>query len=181
MVKEVSKSVMLAGNCSVLNTVSSLMVKCHLIKLSVVVMMLSTPSSLKLVPENTSQELSSLILNQPSLMKSEPELTGNSSTLNNLSQEKKMLPTTSLEDIIPLIKKLSIFARIRKLADQCTGLQGLLMFHSVGGGTGSGLGSLHLERLSADYGKKSKLGFIHLHQLEQTLSSYLIPHCLIEI
>jgi len=29
----------------------------------------------------------------------------------------------------------------------------------VGGGTGSGLGSLLLERLSVDYGKKSKLGF----------------------
>ena len=31
------------------------------------------------------------------------------------------------------------------------------MFHAVGGGTGSGLGSLLLERLSVDYGKKSKL------------------------
>lgn len=29
----------------------------------------------------------------------------------------------------------------------------------MGGGTGSGLGSLLLERLSVDYGKKSKLGF----------------------
>jgi tubulin alpha len=29
----------------------------------------------------------------------------------------------------------------------------------VGGGTGSGLGALLLERLSVDYGKKSKLGF----------------------
>merc|ERR1711934_936085 len=49
--------------------------------------------------------------------------------------------------------------RIRKLADQCTGLQGFLVFQAVGGGTGSGLGSLLLERLSVDYGKKSKLGF----------------------
>ncbi|KAJ0734903.1 Tubulin alpha chain [Helianthus annuus] len=32
-------------------------------------------------------------------------------------------------------------------------------FNAVGGGTGSGLGSLLLERLSVDYGKKSKLGF----------------------
>jgi tubulin alpha len=47
--------------------------------------------------------------------------------------------------------------RIRKLADNCTGLQGFLVFHAVGGGTGSGLGSLLLERLSLDYGKKSKL------------------------
>merc|ERR1711924_1291 len=49
--------------------------------------------------------------------------------------------------------------RIRKLADQCPGLQGFLVFNAVGGGTGSGLGSLLLERLSVDYGKKSKLGF----------------------
>eukprot|EP00915_Cephaloidophora_sp_WS-2016_P007453 GHVH01010097.1.p1 GENE.GHVH01010097.1~~GHVH01010097.1.p1 ORF type:complete len:448 (+),score=67.80 GHVH01010097.1:149-1492(+) len=49
--------------------------------------------------------------------------------------------------------------RIRKLADNCTGLQGFLMFNAVGGGTGSGLGCLLLERLSIDYSKKSKLNF----------------------
>ena len=49
--------------------------------------------------------------------------------------------------------------RIRKLADQCTGLQGFLIFHSFGGGTGSGFTSLLMERLSVDYGKKSKLEF----------------------
>merc|ERR1711971_1082288 len=49
--------------------------------------------------------------------------------------------------------------RIRRLADNCTGLQGFLFFNAVGGGTGSGLGSLLLERLSVDYGRKSKLGF----------------------
>ena len=31
--------------------------------------------------------------------------------------------------------------RIRKLADNCTGLQGFLVFNAVGGGTGSGNGS----------------------------------------
>jgi len=49
--------------------------------------------------------------------------------------------------------------RIRRVAEGCKGLQGFLVFHAVGGGTGSGLGSLLLERLSVDYGKKSKLGF----------------------
>jgi len=49
--------------------------------------------------------------------------------------------------------------RIRRLADQCTGLQGFMIFHSVGGGTGSGFGSLLLERLAVDYAKKSKLDF----------------------
>ncbi|CAD5177287.1 unnamed protein product [Musa acuminata subsp. malaccensis] len=34
------------------------------------------------------------------------------------------------------------------------------IFSAVGGGTGSGLGSLLLKRLSVDYGKKSKLGCI---------------------
>lgn len=52
-----------------------------------------------------------------------------------------------------------VLDRIRKLADSCTGLQGFLVFHATGGGTGSGLGSLLLERLSVDYGRKSKLSF----------------------
>jgi len=49
--------------------------------------------------------------------------------------------------------------RIRRMADQASGLQGFLVFHAFGGGTGSGFASLLLERLSVDYGKKSKLGF----------------------
>merc|ERR1712201_40023 len=49
--------------------------------------------------------------------------------------------------------------RIRKLADNCTGLQGFMVYNAVGGGTGSGLGCLMLERLSVDYGKKSKISF----------------------
>lgn len=54
----------------------------------------------------------------------------------------------------------SALDRIRKLADTCEGLQGFLLFHATGGGTGSGLSSLLLERLSVDYGaRKSKLAF----------------------
>jgi len=49
--------------------------------------------------------------------------------------------------------------KIRKMADNCSGLQGFFIFHSVGGGTGSGFGSLLLERLSTEFGKKSKLDF----------------------
>jgi len=49
--------------------------------------------------------------------------------------------------------------RIRKMADNCSGLQGFFIFHSVGGGTGSGFGSLLLERISTEFGKKSKLDF----------------------
>lgn len=48
---------------------------------------------------------------------------------------------------------------IRKMADACDGLQGFLLFHSVGGGTGSGFADLLLQRLSTAYGKKNKLTF----------------------
>ena len=52
-----------------------------------------------------------------------------------------------------------VLDRLRKLADNCTGLQGFMVFNACGGGTGSGLGCLLLERLSVDYGKKSKISF----------------------
>ncbi|CAK9096474.1 Tubulin alpha chain [Durusdinium trenchii] len=52
-----------------------------------------------------------------------------------------------------------VLDRIRKLADNCTGLQGFCVYNACGGGTGSGLGCLMLERLSVDYGKKSKISF----------------------
>merc|ERR1711934_1199284 len=65
--------------------------------------------------------------------------------------------------------------RLRKLADQCTGLQGFLVFHSVGGGTGSGFGSLLLERLSVDYGKKSKLDFC-IYPSPQVSTSVVEPY-----
>jgi tubulin alpha len=52
-----------------------------------------------------------------------------------------------------------VMDQVRRLADNCGGLQGFFVFHSFGGGTGSGFGALLLERLSTDYGKKSKLEF----------------------
>merc|ERR1712083_278735 len=108
--KLVSRSVTPAGSSSALSTESSQMVKCHQTNQLVVVMMPSTPSSPRLVPESTSQEPSSSILSQPLLMRSEPEPTDNSSIQSNSSQVKKMLPTTSPEDITPLVRKSSISA-----------------------------------------------------------------------
>ena len=52
-----------------------------------------------------------------------------------------------------------VIEKTRKLADVCSGLQGFLIFHSFGGGTGSGFTSLMMERLSVEYGKKAKLEF----------------------
>lgn len=48
--------------------------------------------------------------------------------------------------------------RLRKLVDSCDNFQGFIVNHSLGGGTGSGLGALILERLAVDYRKKSKIG-----------------------
>lgn len=52
-----------------------------------------------------------------------------------------------------------VMDKVRRLADNCSGLQGFFVFHAFGGGTGSGFGALLLDRLSTDYGKKSKLEF----------------------
>ncbi|XP_018785541.1 PREDICTED: tubulin alpha-4 chain-like [Bactrocera latifrons] len=52
-----------------------------------------------------------------------------------------------------------VMNRIQKLSEQCESLQGFLIFHSLGGGTGSGFTSLLMERLTADYSKKCKLDF----------------------
>merc|ERR1712099_138872 len=49
--------------------------------------------------------------------------------------------------------------RLRKMVDNCDNVQGFVVNHSVGGGTGSGLGALILERIAVDYRKKSKIGF----------------------
>ena len=53
----------------------------------------------------------------------------------------------------------TVLDKVRKVADNCTALQGFLIFHSTGGGTGSGLGSLLLERLAVDYSRKTKMSF----------------------
>jgi len=48
---------------------------------------------------------------------------------------------------------------LRQLSDCCTNTQGFILNHSVGGGTGSGLGALLMERLKVDYRKKTVIGF----------------------
>jgi len=49
--------------------------------------------------------------------------------------------------------------RVRKMVDNSDNVQGFIVQHAVGGGTGSGMGMLILERLAVDYRKKSKIGF----------------------
>jgi tubulin alpha len=68
-----------------------------------------------------------------------------------------------------------VMDKIRRQADNCSGLQGFFVFHSFGGGTGSGFGALLLERLSTDYGKKAKLEFC-VYPAPQLSSSIVEPY-----
>ncbi len=49
--------------------------------------------------------------------------------------------------------------RIRREFDKCDNCQGFILNYSVGGGTGSGLGTLILQNLSTNYRRKSKMTF----------------------
>ncbi|KAF4601981.1 hypothetical protein EYR40_005182 [Pleurotus pulmonarius] len=79
-----------------------------------------------------------------------------------------------------------VMDKVRRLADNCSGLQGFFIFHSFGGGTGSGLGALILERLSTDYGKKSKLEFsvypapTNANSIVEPYNSVLTTHTTLE-
>ncbi len=58
------------------------------------------------------------------------------------------------KEIIDLVSN-----QLRRTVDRCDNVQGFVVTHSIGGGTGSGLGALILERLAVDYRKKSKLAW----------------------
>jgi len=68
-----------------------------------------------------------------------------------------------------------VIDKVRKQSENCSGLQGFLIFHSFGGGTGSGFTSLLMERLSLDYGKKSKLEFA-VYPAPQISSAVVEPY-----
>lgn len=50
-----------------------------------------------------------------------------------------------------------IIQSLRKEAEKCSNLQGFLIYHSLGGGTGSGLTSIIQQKLSSEYEKKTKI------------------------
>ena len=77
-------------------------------------------------------------------------ITGKEDAANNYARGHYTIGKEFIDQIVD---------KLRKLAEQCTGLQGFLIFRSFGGGTGSGFTSLLMDRLSVDYGKKSKLEF----------------------
>ena len=65
--------------------------------------------------------------------------------------------------------------KVGKLTEQCNSLQGFFIFRSFGGGTGSGFASLLLERLSVEYGKKSKLEFT-IYPAPQVATAVVEPY-----
>ena len=75
-------------------------------------------------------------------------ISGKEHAVNNFARGHN----TICKEIVDLI-----LHRVRELAGNCTGLQGFMAFNACCGGTGSGLDCLLLERVSVDYGKKSKL------------------------
>ncbi|KAK7061901.1 alpha beta-hydrolase [Favolaschia claudopus] len=101
-----------------------------------------------------------------SLFHPETMITGKEDAANNYARGHY---TVGKELIDPVLDK------IRRLSDNCSGLQGFFVFHSFGGGTGSGFGALLLERLSTDYGKKSKLEFC-VYPAPQLSSSVVEPY-----
>lgn len=52
-----------------------------------------------------------------------------------------------------------VLDQVRKQTELCESISGFQILHSLGGGTGSGLGSLILERLSEDYSDSLKFNF----------------------
>ncbi|XP_065668516.1 tubulin alpha-4 chain isoform X1 [Hydra vulgaris] len=52
-----------------------------------------------------------------------------------------------------------VLSYVVKQTEACDGLQGFLVYHSYGGGTGSGFTARLMEALSVQFGKKSKLQF----------------------
>ncbi|VDO52190.1 unnamed protein product [Haemonchus placei] len=53
----------------------------------------------------------------------------------------------------------NVLNSIRHMVENCSSLQGFLIFHSLGGGTGSGYEALIMEHLCQEYGKTNKLEF----------------------
>jgi tubulin beta len=55
---------------------------------------------------------------------------------------------------------------VRKEAESCDCLQGFQLTHSLGGGTGSGMGTLLISKIREEYpDRKSHITFLHVVQI----------------
>ncbi|XP_055850249.1 tubulin alpha-4A chain-like [Episyrphus balteatus] len=78
-------------------------------------------------------------------------ITGKEDAANNFARGFNTIGREMIEPIAD---------RIRKMAEQANSLQGFFLFHSFGGGTGSGFSALLMERLGENFSKKCKLEFV---------------------
>lgn len=101
-----------------------------------------------------------------SLFHPEQMITGKEDASNNYARGHYTVGKELIDEVLD---------KVRRVADNCSGLQGFLVFHSFGGGTGSGFGALLMERLSVDYGKKSKLEFC-VYPAPQMATSVVEPY-----
>ena len=76
--------------------------------------------------------------------------------------------------------------KLRKIVGKCSNVQGFFITHSMGGGTGSGLTSLILEKIAVDYRKKMRINipiFPAPHQSISSLETYntvLMYNCMLD-
>lgn len=93
-------------------------------------------------------------------------ITGKEDAANNFARGKYTIGNNYIPNVMD---------KIRKLTDNCDGLQGFMLFNSVGGGTGSGFGTQLLSALNSEYGKKSRFGFT-VYPSPQISSSVVEPY-----
>ncbi|XP_050082248.1 tubulin alpha chain-like [Anopheles aquasalis] len=78
-------------------------------------------------------------------------LTGNEDAASNYGRGHYRLGQSLIEPMID---------RVRQLCENCSSVQGFMMFRSIGGGTGAGLGTLLQERLDQEFsGKVSRFEY----------------------
>ncbi|RCN28479.1 Tubulin/FtsZ family, GTPase domain protein [Ancylostoma caninum] len=91
---------------------------------------------------------------------------GKEDAANNFARGFYTVGRDSLEDALETI---------RRLVEQCSSLQGFLVTHSLGGGTGSGLESLIMENLCLQYEKKNRLEF-SIYPSPRTATAVVEPY-----
>lgn len=126
----------------------------------------------KRVPRNVMVDLEPTVIdcirtgNYRNLYHPEHLINGKEDAANNFARGKYTVGRQILGRVLDTI---------RRLTDNCNGLQGFLLFHSFGGGTGSGFTSLLLESLQEEYEKKSKLQFC-VYPAPQISSAMVEPY-----
>ena len=133
---------------------------------------LTSPGNGKYVPRTIYADLEPNVVDEVrtgtyrSLFHPEQMITGKEDASNNYARGHYTVGKELIDQVLD---------KVRRVADNCSGLQGFLVFHSFGGGTGSGFGALLMERLSVDYGKKCKLEFC-VYPAPQNATSVVEPY-----